>query len=291
VTYAIGAFSLRFERPLAVALAALLHAVMAMALWAAWVQRPPLPPDEEAIQVSLELPRAPPPRLERATVSPAAQPLTAPLLKAPLALLPSPQQQAPLQFQMAPQVQSPAVRPPLPKPSEFAAPPTAAPAPIPPSTPAPTLQSLLAPLTTPPPPTPPARELDFRHAPPTAAAPPPPLAATDEEPSAPPDATPADAFSRTRAADSYLWQVVRKLESYRFQASVAANRGVTVVRIVIARDGKLLEASIAKSSGVPEFDRGVLAGVRAGSPYAPLPADIKGASASFDLPLVSVAGR
>ncbi len=289
MTYAVGAFSLHFERPLAVALAALLHALIAVALWAAWVQRPPLPPDEEAIQVSFELPRAPPPLLERATVSSPAQPLTAPLSKAPLALLPSPLQQAPLQFQMAPQVQSPAVRPPLPKPSEFAAPPMAAPAPIPPSTPAPTLQSLLAPLTTPP--TPPARELDFRHAPPTPAAPPPPPAATDEEPSATPDATPADAFSRTRAADSYLWQVVRKLESYRFQASVAANRGVTVVRIVIARDGKLLEASIAKSSGVPEFDRGVLAGVRAGSPYAPLPADIKGASASFDLPLVSVAGR
>jgi hypothetical protein len=42
---------------------------------------------------------------------------------------------------------------------------------------------------------------------------------------------------------------------------------------------------------VPEFDRGVLAGVRSGSPYSPLPPDIKGESASFDLPLVSVAGR
>jgi hypothetical protein len=31
----------------------------------------------------------------------------------------------------------------------------------------------------------------------------------------------------------------------------------------------------------------VLAGVRAGSPYAPLPAEIQGASATFTLPLVS----
>ena len=69
------------------------------------------------------------------------------------------------------------------------------------------------------------------------------------------------------------------------------SRGVTVVRVVIARDGRLLNVSIARSSGVPEFDRGVLAGVRSGSPYAPLPPDIKGESASFDLPLVSITGR
>jgi protein TonB len=31
----------------------------------------------------------------------------------------------------------------------------------------------------------------------------------------------------------------------------------------------------------------VLAGVRSGSPYAPLPPDIRGDSATFDLPLVS----
>ena len=57
---------------------------------------------------------------------------------------------------------------------------------------------------------------------------------------------------------------------------------------VAARDGRLLAAEIVRSSGVPEFDRGVLAGIRAGAPYTPLPPDIKGDSASFDLPLVSV---
>jgi protein TonB len=35
------------------------------------------------------------------------------------------------------------------------------------------------------------------------------------------------------------------------------------------------------------MDQGVLAGVRAGAPYAPLPPDIKGDSATFTLPLVS----
>ena len=33
---------------------------------------------------------------------------------------------------------------------------------------------------------------------------------------------------------------------------------------------------------------GLLAGVRAGAPYTPLPPEIKGESASFDLPLVSI---
>ena len=60
-----------------------------------------------------------------------------------------------------------------------------------------------------------------------------------------------------------------------------------MVRVVIARDGRLLDIAIAQSSGVPEFDRGVVAGVRAGSPYAPLPPDIKGDNATFTLPLVS----
>jgi protein TonB len=56
---------------------------------------------------------------------------------------------------------------------------------------------------------------------------------------------------------------------------------------VSARDGRLLDVGIASSSGVPEFDQGVVAGVRAGAPYAPLPPEIKGEQATFTLPLVS----
>ena len=58
--------------------------------------------------------------------------------------------------------------------------------------------------------------------------------------------------------------------------------------LVIARDGRLLDVKVTRSSGYPEFDNGVLQGVRSGSPYAPLPPEIKGDSAAFDLPLVSV---
>ena len=52
--------------------------------------------------------------------------------------------------------------------------------------------------------------------------------------------------------------------------------------------GRLLDVVVSQSSGYPEFDRGVLAGVRSGSPYAPLPPEIQGASATFTLPLISV---
>ena len=99
---------------------------------------------------------------------------------------------------------------------------------------------------------------------------------------------PADTYNRARVADNYLWQIARRLQGYRYEAHVNVSHGTTVVRVTIARDGRLLDVSVAQTSGVPEFDRGVLAGVRSGSPYDPLPADIQGASATFTLPLVSV---
>ncbi|MBY0317619.1 MAG: TonB family protein [Reyranella sp.] len=115
----------------------------------------------------------------------------------------------------------------------------------------------------------------------------PPAGTQSENPSPSPFVNPADTYNKARAADNYLWQVVRRLQGYRYTANVSATQGITVVRVVIARDGRLLNVTVSRSSGVPEFDQGVLAGVRSGSPYAPLPPDIKGDSATFDLPLVS----
>ena len=144
----------------------------------------------------------------------------------------------------------------------------------------------------PPRPPPPAPRPELRPSP-LATAPQrrPPAAAAAEEPSPSPFVNPADSYNRARVADNYLWQVVRKLAGYRYEANVTATEGTTVVRVVIARDGRLLDVAIARSSGVPEFDSGVIAGVRAGSPYAPLPADIKGDRATFTLPLMSIRGR
>ena len=99
---------------------------------------------------------------------------------------------------------------------------------------------------------------------------------------------PADTYARAKVADNYLSEVLRKIVGYRYQSNTQKRQGITVVRIVIARDGRLLSATVISSSGEPEFDAGVLAGVRAGAPYSPLPENIKGASAPFDLPLVSI---
>jgi protein TonB len=116
----------------------------------------------------------------------------------------------------------------------------------------------------------------------------PPAVASREQPAPSPFVNPADTYNRARVTDNYLWQVVRKLASYRYQAQVSAREGTTVVRIVIARDGRLIDVAVARSSGFPVLDRGVVAGVRAGSPYAPLPPEIHGDRATFTLPLVSI---
>jgi TonB family protein len=297
MAHAVSTFSSRSDRlsPVALALAVLLHALVVLTLWGLSIYRPQPPPDE-VIEVSFESPKPPPPP-EQAPKPPA--PLVEPGLRPPAAMtadrptqalpaqqpskaLPAPPPPMPQEASRAPLSQPPPPRPPPPKPAEQAAP--VEPAPVP----APTMQSLLAPPTPPPPaPRPELQPSPLTPAPTRR----PPAAQPKEEPSPHPFVNPADAYSRARVADNYLWQVARKLEGYRYEANVRVSRGVTVVRIVIARDGRLLDVSIARSSGVPEFDRGVLAGVRSGSPYSPLPPDIKGESASFDLPLVSVAGR
>ena len=139
-------------------------------------------------------------------------------------------------------------------------------------------------------PTPPPQRPELRPSPLTTSPqrPPPPAVAHAEEPSPSPFVNPADTYNRARVSDNYLWQVIAKLSGYHYYARVNVTQGITVVRVVIARDGRLLDIGIARSSGYPAFDNGVVAGVRAGSPYAPLPPEIKGDRATFTLPLVSV---
>jgi protein TonB len=118
---------------------------------------------------------------------------------------------------------------------------------------------------------------------------PPAVARRENAPSSSTFVNPADERNRVKAQDNYLWEVVRKLRGYRYHANVPMGmEGLTVVQVVIGRDGRLLSAHIVRSSGVPAMDQGVLNGVRQGSPYTPLPASIAGPSATFRLPLVSV---
>lgn len=347
--------------PAAVALAVLLHAVVALTLW--WAAQEPKAPAEPALEVYFEPPKPvekPPEPVQKAPEpkpEPPPQPQPQPQVIPPIeALRPPadivadnptqapPKGDKPKDADLAPP--PPPLQDVLPSPDQDLAPPTAAdfakiePAPTPP-TPAPTPAAEPAPAPTPeqktptappstageipkpPPPTPPApQQQKQQHALATPPAKPPqppqpqpqqpkppmpqlqkpqykpsplstapsrrpPAGTQSENPSPSPFVNPADTYNKARAADNYLWQVVRRLQGYRYTANVSATQGITVVRVVIARDGRLLNVTVARSSGVPEFDQGVLAGVRSGSPYAPLPPDIHGASATFDLPLVS----
>ncbi len=278
--------------PSALALAALVHGAAALALW--WMaQHPPrLPANPEVVDVTFEQPVKPPPvakalpseskplppllgipppaaiTADKATQVPPKAPELAP--QKPMETLP---QEAPSLEQTLP---PPQAEPPAPSDNAFAVPKPATPAQ----------------------PTPPAKAAAARPNPPSQnqirSSPltpgtqrRPPAVARGEEASASPFVNPADVYNRARVGDNYRWQIVRKLANYRFKADVPVREGVTVVRIVVARDGRLLNIAVVRSSGFPTIDQGVVAGVRSGSPYDPLPPEIKGDTATFDLPLVA----
>jgi protein TonB len=98
---------------------------------------------------------------------------------------------------------------------------------------------------------------------------------------------PADAAARTRAADEYTWAVIRKFSQYLPDLREKNEGGTVVVRMVIARDGRLLESSVAKSSGVLALDKGMLDALRAAAPYPPLPAEIPGDHIVFTQPVTA----
>jgi TonB family protein len=304
MAHAVSASFLRSERmsPPALALAVLLHLLVILGLWGASHLKPAPSQFEDAIEVSIEQPKPPEPPPPEQKPQPPLPPVTRMGLSPPSPNI----SDRPTQVPQAP----PSTAPPAPAPPPMveATPPSLlqSPPPTPPTPPEPKPQptspnamAALAPPTPPPPkpavPTPPRAQPQRPELKPsplsTAPQRRPPAAAPAEPPSPHPFVNPADTYSHARVADNYLWQVISKLIGYRYEAHVSARQGRTVVRVVIARDGRLLSASVLQSSGVPEFDRGVLAGVHEGSPYAPLPDNIKGASASFDLPLVSYKGQ
>lgn len=259
---------------------------------------PPPPPLQDVLP-SPDQDLVPPPAAELAKIEPAptpppptppAPPVPAPPVPAPPAVPPTPSLQSILP--------SPGEDLPAPSAADFAkvepAPKPPTPAPQQKTPPAPQQQALAKPPEKPQqqqqakPPMPQLQKPEYKPSPlSTAPSRRPPAGTQSENPSPSPFVNPADTYNKARAADNYLWQVVRRLQGYRYTANVSATQGITVVRVVIARDGRLLNVTVSRSSGVPEFDQGVLAGVRSGSPYAPLPPDIRGDSATFDLPLVS----
>jgi periplasmic protein TonB len=93
--------------------------------------------------------------------------------------------------------------------------------------------------------------------------------------------------SNWQAQQDYLWLVIRKLSQQRIQEPSRGQtvEGVLIARLAIARDGRLLDVSLANSSGVPGLDGRVVATIRAASPFAPFPADIAVDAHTFTVPI------
>ncbi|WP_300779114.1 energy transducer TonB [Enhydrobacter sp.] len=278
--------------PAALMLAVLLHGLVALGLWGLSLREPRLTLPRAPIDVTFEQPKAKPPP-PPPTVTPKARPAPPdmPGLAPPAEITADKPSQVPSRAREARQALAPerplleqAVPPPQ---AEVTAPPTFEP--LQAARPAPSRQAHISSVPAPAQPARPAQEPQFRPSPLTQA--PrrqPPAIASREAPTPSPFVNPADTYNRARVADNYLWQVVRKLAGYHYEAQASVQEGTTVLRIVIARDGRLLDVAVARSSGFAALDRGVVAGVRAGAPYAPLPPDIHGDSATFTLPLVSI---
>ena len=357
---------LRFDHmsPAGVALATLLHAAVALALW--WVSPlHPLDNTPDAIEITMEQEAQPPPPPQPPPEPPPAQAATPPPpppmqqtpparmgLRPPIGTTmdqraplspPPPSPTTPEKPVEAPAAQDTA----KPEPAKEAAAPeppkeivkveppkeNAPPEPaqqqqeqqqaaLAPQPPAPTLENALPPVEAPPPP------LTSREIPALAPPPPPPKPAPQPAPRAqtpPPPApraqtpqqqlppsplhppqhaptepqqaarpapspltNPADLFGQRKAQEDYLWQVVRKIAQHRYYPKSSrenSEEGLVVTLVTIARDGRLLDVTISRSSGYRTLDNAVLEVIRAAAPYAPLPNDVLGDRHTFVLPL------
>jgi protein TonB len=280
---------------------------------AAKPQPPPQPtPPAQPPPAAQPAPPPPPPPAAAATPKPEAKPPAQQVSKQPLGVSPQPPEakteEARLESKPEPQPE------PKPEPKQEAA--VAQPAEPTPPPPEKLLEKVLPPVeqpaaplsmhdfvkVLPPPPTPPPSPPVPRPAPPTQHAAPHPPAQTPQHsplsnprpqsqasastgPSVSTFVNPADHDRQLRAKDAYLWSVIRKFSQYLPDLREKNEGGTVLLRFVIARDGRLVEASIAKSSGVPALDRGLLESLRAASPYPPLPPEIPGAQVMFVQPI------
>jgi protein TonB len=93
-------------------------------------------------------------------------------------------------------------------------------------------------------------------------------------------------YGQKRAEDEYLWYVARKVSQHQqFVRNVTTEAGTVVLRLTVARNGRLLDVGISRSSGLPSLDNASVNLIRQAAPYAALPDDIPGSQHTFILPL------
>jgi TonB family protein len=168
--------------------------------------------------------------------------------------------------------------------------PRPAPPPPPPPPPKPQPQAQPAPRPQPPQQLPPAARQQLPSSPlsnaPQTHSPADPQQAARPAPS--PFTNPADVFGQRKAQEDYLWNVVRKIATHRYYPKSSrenSEEGLVVALVTIARDGRLLDVAISRSSGYKGLDNAVMEVIRAAAPYAPLPNDVLGDRHTFVLPL------
>jgi hypothetical protein len=220
--------------PAGIALAALLHGLVALALWLIATNPPKLPHPEEPITVTIEQP-PPKPVEPPKPPEPSPSPQKAPTPVPPLTLgLPPPAEITADKPSQKPSTAAKAQESMAPEPPKLE---QAVPPPQPPST-AFEFPKVAPPETKPAPQVPPPQ---FRASPlRTGPRQQPPAIASKEAPSTSPFVNPAESYSRARVSDNYLWQVIARLSGYHYYSDVDVREGTTVVQIVIARDGRLL---------------------------------------------------
>jgi protein TonB len=171
------------------------------------------------------------------------------------------------------------------------APPVAAPAPPPePMPPPPPLEQTAPPTPAPVVPVPlpskpkPQRRPPPRHEPQPLATPAPPVEAP------PTPAPPAQAIAPRPSNAVPNWQsaLLARLERYKRYPSLAQSRhqqGVAQLRFTMDRQGHVLSAQIAKSSGYESLDDETLALVHRAEPLPPPPAEVPGETLSLTVPV------
>lgn len=98
----------------------------------------------------------------------------------------------------------------------------------------------------------------------------------------------ADAPERRvhQARQDYLARLVAQLSRQRFDdSSGTSNRGVVLTRLDIARDGRLIDVVVLRSSGHPTFDHSVATAIRRSAPFPPLPPDLAPDRITFVVPI------